>query len=264
MKRSLLIIAMMLLLVATPSTLSVFAQQQSITVSTDSQDYESGDTIIISGDVGIVKANQAILIQVWNPNGVLYRADLVNDISSDGSYTYDLKVGGKIGISGMYRVVATYDQRQGETTFAFTATEAVTNVTIDGKQYPIRVRGGGGLPSWFRGVSAEPDTKSLVIDLDTTQAEVLEIELDNSLIDTESECFIVHIDGQEVEAQCTPVDQDTTLLTVSIPAGADELKITGSFLVPEFSMIAIILVLSLAAIVIASRYSKFGNLHRNI
>jgi hypothetical protein len=232
---------------------SAFAQSsQSLTVRTDASAYRIGDTITISGTVGLVKPDQPLLVQVWNPNGILSRTDPV-EVSPDGSYVYELKVGGKIGVEGGYRVVVTYDKIQSETTFNFSPEPASVNVIIDGKSYSIRTRG-GHIPDWLKEVSADPDDKSLVINLNTTMTETLELELDNSLIDTEDQCFVVHIDGEEVEAECTPVDEDTKLLSVQIPAGAKELRITGSFLIPEFgALAAMILALSVASLIIVFR-----------
>jgi hypothetical protein len=236
---------------------NAFAQTSQLTVMTDSPNYETGDTVTISGDVGTVREDQQLLIQVWNPNGVLYRADPVQ-VSPDGSYSYEMKVGGRIGISGEYRVVVDYDQTRSETTFDFTSTESAdAEVVIDGQSHTFRIRGGGGLPSWFKGAHALPESNSLVIELDTFKEETLELELDNSLIATDEDCFVTHVDGEEVESQCTQIDADTTLLQVTIPPGASELAITGSFLAPEFGpVLAIILASTIAAIIVVSRSGR--------
>jgi hypothetical protein len=215
---------------------------------------------VVSGNVGTFKENQVPIIQIFNPKGTLYRADPV-ELSSDGSYTYAFKVGGKAGITGTYRVVVSYGASQAETSFVFTSLEQETvNVTIDGKTYPIRVRG-GHFPDWLRDIRADPQSQSLVITLgDVAEDTELQLELDNRLIDTSAECFVVQIDSQQVPAECSPVDNDTTLLAFTVPEGSKELRIVGTFLAPEFGAVAgILLALAVGAMIIATTHRHTGN-----
>lgn len=90
-----------------------------LTVSTDKNAYATGDTVIISGYSA--KTGQPALIQVFNPRGAAYRFDVIpaSDIGSDGKYTYLLKIGGKLGEDGTYRVIITESDQRAETTFSF-------------------------------------------------------------------------------------------------------------------------------------------------
>jgi len=239
--------------------------QTSLTVETDAASYSAGETVTISGEVGEVTADQLVL-QVYNPDNDPYRFDLV-EVESDGSYSYDMPLGGPLGVSGTYSVVVTYEGESAETEFDFAASEEPetpegSEVTIDGQTYTIRHRGGGGgAPSWVGDVTADTEAMSLTFEVNNTEAETLEIELDRSLIDTEAECFTVMVDGAEAEAECSEIDDETVLLTVEVPAGASEVEIVGSYLVPEFGTIAAIVLAALVAmtIVATKRQTLFGS-----
>ena len=237
--------------------------QTNLTVETDAASYSAGETVTISGEVGEVTAEQLVL-QVYNPNDEPYRFDLV-EVESDGSYSYDMPLGGPLGVSGTYSVVVTYEGESAETEFDFAASEEPetpegSEVTIDGETYVIP-HAGGSVPDWVGDVTADAEAMSLTFAVSNTEDESLEIELDRSLIDTEAECFTVMVDGAEAEAECSEIDDDTVLLTVPVPAGSSEVEIVGTFLVPEFGTIAAIVLAAVVAmtIVATKRQTLFGS-----
>jgi hypothetical protein len=266
LQKNAIVLGFAAILIAAPvlmfgSALASFAQSSALSIEIEEKDYRTGDTIRVFGTIAVFKENQVPIIQIFNPNGALYRADPV-ELGSDGTYSYEFKIGGKSGVSGTYRAVVTYGTSQAETPFDFVSVESETvNVVIDGKNYPVRVRG-GHFPDWLRSVSADPQSQSLVMSLgDIAEDTRLELELDSNLIDTSAECFVVQADGQEIPADCSPVDNNTTLLSFTLPEGSKELRIVGTFLAPEFGTIAgILLALTMGAIIIAAtRYRITGN-----
>src|SRR5438105_7577902 len=97
--------------VSVSASSAVFAQS-AMTVKTDKSSYQTGDTITVSGSVGTVASGQnTAVIKVLNPKGVVYRIDPIT-VGSDGSFTYTLKVGGPIGVTGQYTVQITYNNQQ--------------------------------------------------------------------------------------------------------------------------------------------------------
>jgi len=235
--------------------------QTGLTVETDAASYATGETVTISGEVGQVTDTHVVL-QVYNPNGDAYRFDLV-EVADDGSYSYEMVVGGNLGVSGTYSVEVTYNEQSAETEFDFAAGEepAATGseVVIDGTTYTIP-HAGGSVPSWVGEVTADTDAMSLTFEVSNTEAETLELELDRSLIDTDAECFTVMVDGAEAEAECSDIDDDTVLLTVQVPAGSSEVEIIGSFLIPEFGTIAAVILAAVVAMTIVAtrRQALFG------
>lgn len=103
----------------------------SLTVSTDKRAYVTGETIAISGHID--QKGQPTLLQVFNSKGAAYRFDVIPALTldPDGMYTYYLKVGGKIGIPGTYRIILTQGDQRAETTFSFNAADSfVPSITI--------------------------------------------------------------------------------------------------------------------------------------
>lgn len=235
-----------------------FAQTPSLTVGTDASSYTTGDTITISGNAG-QSTGQPLLVQVFNPNGAGYRFDHV-EVADDGSYSYEMVVGGDLAPEGTYKVVVTYNDQSAETEFEFSPAAAESEVTIDDQTYKIRHRR-GEVPTWVGPVTANTDNNSLIIQVNNNQTETLELELDKSLIDTEAECFTVMIDGADVQAECSDIDDDTMLLTVEVPPSSSEVEIIGSFLIPEFGTVAaVVLAIVIAMTVVATRrQSLFGS-----
>ena len=240
-----------------------FAQTARLTIETEKSEYETGENVSVFGNVGPFKFNQLPIIQVFNSKGTLYRADPVEP-SADGSYSYEFKIGGKAGTTGTYRIVVTYGTSQAETAFEFTSIPTTTtDVIIDGKRYPIRVRSGGGsIPDWLRQINGDPQSQSLIAQLgNVANATELQLELDASLISTSSQCFIVEVDGQETPAECKALDSDTTLVAFTVPKDAKEFRVTGTFLAPEFgSITAIVLALAITGIIISTTTKYRSNM----
>jgi hypothetical protein len=247
---------------AVPSFLHLpaFAQttQQEPHVQTHSDEYTTGDGITISGNTGGSGGEPRAQLQILNPDGDVYKSALVQ-VAPDGSFVHNTIVGGKQGINGTYHVVITYDERQAETTFEFATSGTLLDVTVDGESYHVRARALSDHASW-EGISVDPESKSLVIEVEATEPDTAKIELDRSLIDTISNCYIVHINDQPVESSCMPIDGQTILLTLQLPTGSNEVRITGSYVVPEFGILTAAVIMAIATvgiIVASSRYQKF-------
>lgn len=237
-----------------------FAQESELTVETDAASYSTDETVTISGQVGQVTDTHVVL-QVYNPNGDAYRFDLV-EVADDGSYSYEMVIGGNLGVPGTYSVVATYNEESAETEFAFASSEEPegSEVTIGGQTYTIP-HAGGSVPAWVGEVTADEDAMSLTFAVNNTEDATLEIELDRALIDTDAECFTVMVDGAEVEAECSDIDGETVLLTVPVASGSSDVEIVGTFLVPEFGTIAAVVLAAVVAmtIVATKRQTLFGS-----
>ena len=84
------------------------------------------------------------------------------------------------------------------------------------------------------------------------------ITLPRALIDAklngEDDDFFVLVDGEEVDFDETTTSTDRTL-TIAFPDGAEEIEIIGTFVVPEFGTIAV-LILAVAIISIIAVSTK--------
>jgi predicted secreted protein with PEFG-CTERM motif len=237
---------------------NAFAQTSELRVEVDAESYSTGDTITATGSVGGNVTGQPLVIQVFNSDGDAYRFDQVM-VAADGSYTYKFKVGGPLGVGGTYRVVANYNSESAETTFDFAAVGDSSEVTIAGESYKVRHHR-GGVPGWVGNVTANTENTSLAFELRNTEDVIFQVELDSVLIDTDSSCFTVLIDGSQAGASCEALDDDTVLLTVPVPAFSQSLEIVGTSIAPEFGTVAIAVLAAVVALTIAAtrRSSLFG------
>jgi uncharacterized cupredoxin-like copper-binding protein len=196
---------------------SAYAQEEAVmTIKADKTSYAAGDTITLSGTVGggTVKAGggeqqQPVVLQVSNPINAVYRLTKV-PVAADGSWNYEFKIGGVLGIRGEYRAVAIYSGKQAETTFSFTkfnfaaAEEApplppptppttttaagekmqTYNVGIGGQEYEIRYVIEGGKVT---DIKADPDSSTLTVTVNQTQKGILNIELPRTVVDAKSD-----------------------------------------------------------------------------
>ena len=76
--------------------------------------------------------------------------------------------------------------------------------------------------------------------------------------EVQDNAFIVLVDGKEADFDET-VSATTRLLTVEFPAGAEEIEVIGTFVVPEFGAITVmVLVAAMGLLVVASTGSRYG------
>ncbi len=78
----------------------------------------------------------------------------------------------------------------------------------------------------------------------------------------QDDTFFVLVDGEEVDFEETTTSTDRTL-TIQFPAGAEEIEIIGTFVVPEFGTIAVmILAVAIISIIAVSAKSRLSIIPR--
>jgi predicted secreted protein with PEFG-CTERM motif len=254
--------ALMAILLAAVATVGTLGNAYALTVETDNTSYSTGDTITVSGNVEVTPTGEPLVIQVFNPNGAAYRFDQV-DVAADGSYTYELAVGGPLGVSGEYRVVTTYAGEQEETTFDFTGTEGPRTITLTVGDSEFEIEydiSGGSLTS----LTGEEETATVTAMINaSSDGEVtfwFPREVFNSLNDDGTDLeFIVFVDEIE-EFPDDDMGTDVRQVTIPFSAGSEQIDIVGTFLAPEFGTIAaVVLAVAIVGIIVATtRYSKFS------
>ena len=87
-------------------------------------------------------------------------------------------------------------------------------------------------------------------------------ELIDAKIGDEDDDFFVLVDGEEVDFDETMTSTDRTLV-ISFPAGAEEIEIIGTHVVPEFGAIAaLILAVAIISIIAVSAKSRLSIMPR--
>jgi predicted secreted protein with PEFG-CTERM motif len=131
-------------------------------------------------------------------------------------------------------------------------------ITVQGTDHELTYAITGGV---ITQVSPDIESGSLIINIDSLSNGTLFVQLPRDVIDAKfaekDDDFFVLIDGLETEFDEAKTANDRTL-TVAFPQGTEEIEVIGTFVVPEFGTVAIlILVISVFSIVFVSK-TKLG------
>ena len=241
---------------------------QPIVVTTDKTSYSEGDTIMVTGEISETLFGYAISIYVLAPNGNRVALDQVMP-ASDKTFSAQFTAGGNLmKASGEYTVQVLYgtDKRTDQATFTFggsTSGSDGTRVAVSGTDFMVGYQITGGK---LISITPDVDANSLIIAIDATDDGQLTITLPRELIDAKigdsDDDFFVLVDGEEVDFDETTTSTDRTLV-ISFPAGAEEIEIIGTHVVPEFGAIAaLILAVAIISIIAVSAKSRLSIMPR--
>ena len=116
------------------------------------------------------------------------------------------------------------------------------------------------------GIIPDVDANSLIISIDAMDDGSITLTIPRSVLDATingaDDDFFVLVDGEEVDFDETVTSTDRTL-TIAFPAGAEEIEIIGTFVVPEFGTIAaMILAVAIISIIAVSAKSRLSIMPR--
>ncbi len=272
MNTHLSVFALSAIIIASIGLAPAFGQiADSIVVTTDKPSYEDGDTILVTGEVRDLLSGYPVSLRVIAPNGNLVTIAQI-DVGSDKKYSTELTAGGALmRAGGTYTIEVLYgtESRTSETTFTFGGSTGTvpskegTTIAVPGTDFMVSYKITGG-----KLVSITPDvaSHSLTIAITANQDGSLVITLPRALIDAKTgdqdDTFFVLVDGEEVDFEEITTSTDRTL-TIQFPAGAEEIEIIGTVVVPEFGTIAVmILAVAIISIIAVSAKSRLSIMPR--
>ncbi len=246
-----------------------------ITVTTDKDTYDDGETITITGQVSQRLSGYPVTLQVISANGNLVTVKQL-DVSEDNTYGTDIAAGGALWRSqGTYTIKVLYgtDTRTAEATFEFSGS---AGTAPSGKTVPVT-----GNPELLVGysikggkiISIEPDVsaKSLMVTIETTSDGEVKLMIPREVIDArngpdgksgDDVDFFVLVDGSEVDFDETTTASDRTL-TIPFADGTSQIEIIGTWVIPEFgTMAAIILAVAIVSIIAVSARTRLSIMPR--
>ncbi len=246
-----------------------YSQAGTFTVKVDKETYGEGETIMVSGTVPAVIEGVPVAIQVFNPRNTMYTIGQPTP-NADGTYSFEFKVGGKLGVGGIYTVKATYSGQSVNTTFEFTGGPLTDGkgeqVCFEDNCFTLDAKVSNGS---IKSAEIDPDFTSLILSLSTTDQDgELTITLPRQLVDArvdvcggDDDDFIVLVDGEEADVDETDTSSTERTLTIPVPGGAEEVEIIGTCVIPEFGILAaFVLASAIGAIVVLSRKSQIVKL----
>lgn len=272
MSTHLSVFALSAILIASIGLTPAFGQiVEPIVVTTDKASYEEGETILVTGEVKDRLSGVPVSLRVIAPNGNIVTVAQI-EVGADKKYSAELIAGGALmRADGTYVVTVLYgtENRTAETTFSFggstspTDTGTGTSIAVTDTDLMVGYKITGGK---LLSITPDVDANSLLIRIDATDNGSLTITLPRELIDAKignaDDDFFVLVDGEEVDFDETITSKDRTL-TIMFPAGAEEIEIIGTFVIPEFGTIAaLILAVAIISIVAVSAKSRLSIIPR--
>jgi len=272
MKAHLSVFTLSAILIASIGMAPAFGQiQNSIVVTTDKSSYSEGDVILVTGEVRELYSGTPVSLIVQNDNAIVVLAQLT--VGADKKFSTEFTAGGTMRTSGTYTVEVTYgtQNRIATTSFEFEGSTATsgnpritdTTVSIEGSSDLIGYKITGGK---LLNIMPDIEARSLIVSIDATSDGSLTLTIPRSILDAtmngQDDDFFVLIDGEEVDFDETTTSTDRTL-TIAFPAGAEEIEIIGTFVVPEFGTIAaMILAVAIISIIAVSAKSRLSIIPR--
>ena len=248
-----------------------------ITMETDKNIYDHSSVITVTGQAEPVDPEGSeVSIQVFAPNGNLAYVAQVS-VNSDGDFsatinTASLKSDGTYMIKAQYGILAdvtvsveltnAVETSEGVGTEVGTAVTGITGTTITGPSGESFYKIGAGQIEYDITCNATPgffanaDDDSIVIYLDPTDDGIITVTLHEDLIKPfEDGTFVVIVNNQEMQ----DFTQVGNTLTIPCVVGTEKIEIHGSWAIPEFGVIAaMILAIAIVSIIVVTAKTRLS------
>ena len=248
-------------------------------ISTDKEAYNPGETITISGQVNPQIPNTDVILQIISPQAtnIIQVEQLEVDSAGNFSGNIETDFGGAWKNSGTYEIRAFYwndvrvdiqfdygmtsvgtmqekplneedESVQTEESTGIVGLEERGDMSLDIQGVNVNYTINGGK---IISIIPDLDETSLIITIETTTDGELIITLPKDVIDG---IFFVLVDGEET-IYTEEVNDNSSTLIIPFYNGTEEIEIIGTFVIPEFGTI-VVLVLAIAIITIITITSK--------
>ena len=262
-------VLLVIFVVSGTSITSAFAAP--ISIETDSDAYDHSSIITVTGQIANVDPSYLVAaLKVLSPNGNI--AGVAQpDVNSDGSFVgifntsgYAWKNNGTYQITATYLGIDTTISIEIKDTVGSAAVTAAVNETVNETvaetaslyefpegQIAYTITGGT-----ITNIYANADDNSILVEIDATDDGILTIVLDKGIIKPfDDGTFFVVINNESF----FDFTQEGNKLTIPFHAETERIEIVGSWAIPEFGTIAVmILVVAIVSIIIVSAKTKLS------
>ncbi len=238
-----------------------------VSVWTDKTDYEHNDMIMVKGQVANV-SGQPITVTVVSPLNNLITIDQLT-VAKDGSFETTLNTAGPMWkYDGTYTIKVNYGSAEKSNKAKVELTGGVAwtpnystsipdkqcgadDISASGQCIPYSISGGMVISA-----TINTNDNSIVININAEDDGVLTVTPSKTVQDG---IFMVLVDGEEWD----DVEIVANKVTVMFPAGAEQIEIIGTFVIPEFGTIAaMILAVAIISIIAISAKSRLSIIPR--
>ena len=282
MNKHVLFVTITILILAGTGLASQAFAATTITIETDKNVYDHTDTITITGTVSPVDENEVpVTIMLINQYTSIVEINQLF-VNSDGSWSGQIVLNPENRLQsedGVYEIRAQYGSTKITTSIELTnvvetsegvGTEvgtavtgtAVTGTTVTGPSGESFYKLGVGQIEYDITCNATPgffanaDDDSIVIYLEPTDDGIITVTLHEDIIKPfEDGAFVVIVDNQEMQ----DFTQVGNTLTIPCVAGTEKIEIHGSWAIPEFGVIAaMILAIAIVSIIVVTAKTKLS------
>jgi len=261
------IFSVLIILVLIPAG-TVYVSGSLVSVQTDNSIYDEGDTIVISGKIETIIGQTPVTLQLFKDGNMVEIAQIV--VSKDGNYSHILLAEGSMWQNqGQYVVKVTYGEGNiAETTFSYTPNSEVLTTTnifeVDAGSsgtfdLPYSIRGGT-----LSNISIDENIFGLVVQIVGSDEGKIVLDLPRKYIDAEKqngkdEVFIILVEKQNGDIVETTYNEETShseirTLEIDFEEGDSEIQIIGTYVIPEFgTIVMIILTVGIMASILLTR-----------
>jgi len=277
MNKHVLFVAVTILILAGTGIVSQAYAAFTITMETDKDVYDHSSMITVTGQVDPIAEGSEVtfIVQRLNPAGITHIDQI--SVNSDGSFsttistaTPTMKYDGTYLINAKYvdaettvSVELTNAMEASETGTPVTGTAVTgTAVTVTGPSGESLYKLGAGQIEYDITCNATPgffanaDDDSIVIYLEPTDDGIITVTLHEEIIKPFGDgTFVVIVDNQEMQ----DFTQVGNTLTIPCVAGTEKIEIHGSWAIPEFGVIAaMILAVAIVSIIVITAKTRLS------
>jgi len=250
---------------------TIFVYGSLVSVQSNASTYDEGDAIVISGQIETIIGQTPVTLQLFKDGSMVEIAQI--SVSKDGNYSYVIIAEGSMWQNqGEYVVKVTYGEGNiAETTFLYTPDSEVLTTTnifeVDAGSsgtfdLPYTIRGGT-----LSDISIDEQIFGLVVEINASADGKIVLDLPRKYIDAEKqngkdEVFIILIEKQNGDLIETTYNEETShseirTLTIDFEEGDSKIQIIGTYVIPEFgTIVMIILTVGIMASILLTR-NKF-------
>ena len=228
---------------------TAYADDSLISVVTSADTYNEGETILISGNISTIIGQTQVTLQLFYNENLIDVAQI--EISKDGNYSHTIIAQGPSWSNpGEYLVKVVYGESNiAETSFNFVPKSAILEV-IDNFEVDAGDSGTFDIGYAIRGgtiekISISPEILGLVIDFKSVSKGTLVLDLPRQYIDAEKqngkdEEYIILVDNSETTYVETINYSGFRTILINFEEGDSEIQIIGTYVIPEFGTIVMI------------------------
>ena len=229
---------------------TAFAQESLISVQTDDSSYNEGDIIVISGKIDTIIGDTQVTIQLFKEANMVEIAQI--EVSQDGNYVHTIIAQGPLWKNqGDYVVRTVYGENNiAETSFDYTPEADIIKIT---KDFPVDAGNSGIFDVKYtinggtvESIDIDAENLGLLVKINSSGDGKIILELPREYIDAEKqngneEVFIILINDSQTTYEQIQSDSTVRTIGINFEKGDSEIQIIGTYVIPEFGTIVMII-----------------------